>query len=182
MAFYFTINIYIAKYTFFAIIKHTFIIFLALCIFIGINYNCTANAINQILTWLVRFNVGILVLMDTRLWMQFAIILIAVTTPIFTVSNGALLVGDSLISSNWWVVIYTAVLCLLHETNSLFRTNKSYAILIISTLIPCFMNFYSNQFLESRVLILILAMFFDSFMHSVSPYEVIRDNYINLRG
>lgn len=44
------------------------------------------------------------------------------------------------------------------------------------------MNFYSNQFLESRVLILILAMFFDSFMHSVSPYEVIRDNYINLRG
>lgn len=181
MAFYFLINVYVINYSFFSMIKQMFIIFTAICIFLGINYECTQNSINQILTWLVRLNVAILAFGDKRLWMKIVLILVAAMTPIFTITNGMLMTKNTVISMNIWVVIYTAVLCFLFSTNSYFRKNNSYGIIMICALIPCFMHFYSNQFLESRALILLLMMFLDSFMHSVSPYEVIRDNYIKFQ-
>jgi hypothetical protein len=88
-----------------------------------------------------------------------SLLFIVISTPIFIVNNENVKMQSMIISKHLWVLLSTVILFFYYISVPYFCHNVS--IVILAILIPCFMHFYNNTYLESRALSLCVLIIFD---------------------
>jgi len=184
------IGIYLSVFAFFAVtimpsingykapfmIKMHLIIFTSLCIFSGILYKCIRELINPVLTWLVRINIGMLYFAIDNIYIKGLLLLSAITTPYATATNTGIVLRSSFIHKDLWVLLTGILLVVFYISNIDFYTNNSLFIVLFSIIIPTLLYFITNQYLESRSILLCLNIIFDLFNHDKNVFKTITDN------
>jgi len=142
-------------------IKIMLLILGALILFTSLVFTCTQHTINkfQILTTFVFLNSFCLIFTTNNIFMILSLLFLSITTPIFTVKGTSVIIESSLISKDIWVIFSTIILSFYYILNPYFCHNTS--MVITALLIPCFMHFYNNMFLEARALSLCIFFIFD---------------------
>jgi hypothetical protein len=157
-------------------IKTHLLIFTALCIFTGIIYQCTRTLINQILTWLIRLNIGILFFAIDNALIQGLLLFAASTTPYMIASDAGILLRSSFINKDLWVILTCIILLLYYTSDVDFITNNSYYLVLLAIIIPSIMHFTNNKYLEPRLLLLCLCIIFDVFNDGKDVLKIILDS------
>lgn len=170
--FFSNLLIYTSGYGELFMIKSVFISFTALCIFGGILYDCLETSVNNILTWLIRLNIFILIFSIDINWLKVLLFISAMTVPYIKIKDGKLDLESSLVDKNLWILLSTGVLAIYYNQNIYFKNNNSYLMTLMSLFIPCILHFYSNAYFESRAILLCLALCFDVFNHNKSIFNI----------
>jgi hypothetical protein len=157
------------------LLKVQLIVFTSFCVFLGILYKSTRNLVNPILTWLLRINVGVMYFANENVFLKGMMLFIAITTPYFTTSDQGIIIRSSFFNKDLWVLLYTIGLGIFYTVDVEFFTHNSYHLLLISIMIPLFLHFISNKFLESRILLLCLCIVFYLFNHDKPVFKTITD-------
>jgi len=145
-------------------IKLTLIVFGAFLLFLSLIYTCFQDIVSKVLTTFVRLNLFGLICSTNNIFIIISLIFLTVTTPIFTVQNKKVKMDSMIIPKDLWVVLSTVVLIVYYLLNPYFCHNIS--LVIFAAIIPCFMHFFNNNFLESRALALCIFIVFDIFNNS----------------
>lgn len=140
-------------------IKLTLIVFCSFILFVSLIYTCFQDIVNKVLTTFVRLNLFGLICSTNNIFVILSLVFLTVTTPIFTVQNRTVKMESMIIPKDFWVVLSTIVLIVYYLLNPYFCHNVSLA--IFAVIIPCFMHFFNNNFLESRSLSLYVLIIFD---------------------
>lgn len=156
-------------------LKVHLVVFTAVCLFTGILYKCTRNLINQVLTWLVRLNIGILFFAIESWWIKGLLLFSAITTPFMIASDAGILLRSSFIQKDLWVVFTCAILVLYYTSDVDFVTHNLLYMILFAILIPSLLHFIHNTYLESRLFLLCLCILFDVFNHK-NVFNTITDN------
>jgi len=154
-------------------IKMHLIIFTSLCVFVGILYKCTRNSINPLITWLTRLNVGVLYFANDNIFLKTLALFTAVTTPFLTATDSGIVMRSFLVNKHVWVILYTITVALFYNLDKDFFTNNSYPLLLIGIILPIIFHLISNKFIESRAILLCMAIWFDLFNHNKNILKMI---------
>lgn len=140
-------------------IKLMMIAFGSYLFFTGILFDCFKIYFNFVLTTIVRLNIFVLIITTHHLWLILSLIFVTITTPIFLIKDDNVVMSDMFIPKDLWVILATIILSLYYAFTPYFCSN---IFLVISAcIIPVFMHFVSNQYLESRALCLCIVFMFD---------------------
>jgi hypothetical protein len=164
--------IYVNNYGSLFMIKEVFISFTSLCIFSSIIYKCIAEPVNNILTWLVRLNIFILIFTVTNIFLQISLFFTTITTPYIIVKNSELKLSSTIITVTSWIILVTITLYWYYNDNIYFKNNNSFDLVLFSLFIPFIMHFYNNMYFESRAILLCLSLIFDVFNHNKSIFDI----------
>ena len=164
--------IYVNNYSSLFMIKEVFISFTSLCIFTGIIYKCMAEPMNNILTWLVRLNIFILIFTVSNLFLQLLLLITTITTPYIRVKNSELNLSSTVIAVTSWMVLVTTTLFWYYNANMYIKYNNSFHLVLFSLFIPFIMHFYNNMYFESRAILLCLTLILDVFNHQKSIFDL----------
>jgi hypothetical protein len=145
-------------------LKLMLIVFGSFLLFFSLNFKCIQDIVNNILTTCVRLNFFVLIFSIKNIFLMVSMLFITITTPIFTVQNETVKMENMIISKNLWVLLSTIVLIIYYILTPWFCHNVT--LVILAVLIPCFMHFFHNKFLESRALSLCIFIIFDIFNNS----------------
>jgi hypothetical protein len=184
------VGLYLAVFTFFAVtimpsindykapfmIKMHLIIFTALCVFIGILYKCTRDLINNVLTWLIRLNIGVLFFAIDNVFIQGLLLLSTITTPYVIASDSGILLRSSFINKDLWVILTGIILFVYYNSDIDFVVNTTLFMILLAIIIPTMFHFINNKYLETRVMLLCLCIIFDIFNHNKDVLTTITDN------
>ena len=184
------VGLYLAVVTFFAVtimpsindykapfmIKMHLIIFSALCVFTGILYKCTRDLINNVLTWLVRLNIGILFFAIDNMLIKGLILLSTITTPYISASDSGILLRSSFINKDLWVILTGIILFIYYNSDIDFVINNTLFMILLAIIIPTLFHFINNKYFESRFMLLCLCIIFDIFNHNKNVLSTITDN------
>lgn len=165
---------YALEYFPITMVKLTLIVFGSGLLFLALNYDCFQPTANQILTTVMRVNIGGLIVSTHNIFIAIALLFAVATTPIFTVHNRTVKMESVLIPKDAWVVLSTAVLIAYYISNPWFCHNIGLAVLAV--LIPCFMHFFTDNFFESRALSLCVLIVFDIFNNSKKSINNLLDD------
>lgn len=157
-------------------IKSHLLIFTAMCIFTGIIYQCTRTLINQILTWLIRLNIGILFFAIDNVFIQGLLLFAASTTPYMIASDAGILLRSSFINKDLWVILTGIILLFFYTTDVDFIMNNSYYLVLFAIIIPSIMHFTNNKYLEPRLMLLCLVIIFDVFNKDKDVLKIILES------
>jgi zinc transporter ZupT len=157
-------------------IKMHLIIFTALCVFIGILYKCTRDLINNVLTWLIRLNIGVLFFAIDNVFIQGLLLLSTITTPYVIASDSGILLRSSFINKDLWVILTGIILFVYYNSDIDFVVNTTLFMILLAIIIPTMFHFINNKYLETRVMLLCLCIIFDIFNHNKDVLTTITDN------
>ncbi len=159
---------YVADYTPLIMLKLTLINITALTYTSGILFDCFRSYSNRWLTWLLRINIACLIPTIHNTLLQFLLLATTITVPITTVDNIKINFKSYIIDKNAWVILCTLVLGWFYYDNIYFRTNPSEPLTYTALLVPAGLHFMKYPYLESRLILLMLAEIFDAFNHRKS--------------
>lgn len=181
------IGLFLAIFTFFIVIlmpfvnnyksagfmiKMNLIIFSSLCIMIGLIYKCTRHSINQILTWSIRLNIGILLFVAENYIIKALLLFSAITTPYIYI-NDTIVLKPSFINKDLWVFLTGIILLWFYITNKDFNTNNTLYIVLLAIIIPTLFHFINNKYFESRAILMCLVLIFDVFNHNKNIIKIL---------
>lgn len=155
-------------------LKLHLIILTSICIFAGLLYDCIRSPIHQILTWLIRLNIGCLFFAIDNYTIKGLLLFSAITTPYVFINNEGIILKSSFIHKDIWVVLTTISLLWFYCENKYFNANSSFYLVLLSLLIPFVFHFVYNKYFESRAILLCLSMLFDVFNHEKNVSGIIK--------
>jgi hypothetical protein len=175
-------------------IKMNLIVFSSICIMIGLLYKCTQDSINKILTWTIRFNIGVLLFSTNNYLIKLLLLFSATTTPYLYITDepndqndqndpnkankkndneSIIVLKSSLINKDLWVVLTGLILILYYAKSKSFNTNNSFCIVLLAIIIPTIFHFINNKYFESRLILLCLVIIFDVFNHNKNIIKIL---------
>ena len=155
-------------------VKLTLIVFGSGLLFLALNYDCFKTTANQLLTMIMRVNIGGLIVSTHNVFLAIALLFVVATTPIITVYNKTVKLESVLIPKDAWVVLSTAVLIMYYISSQWFCHNLG--LVAMAALIPCCMHFIGDKFIESRTLALCVLIVFDIFNNSKKSINNLLDD------
>ena len=153
-------------------IKMNLIVFSAHCIMIGLIYKCTRTSINQIFTWSIRLNIGILLFVAENYIIKSLLLFSAITTP-YIYMNDTIVLKSSFINKDLWVFLTGIILLWFYITNKDFNTNNTLYIVLLAIIIPTIFHFINNKYFESRAILMCLVLIFDVFNHNKNIIKIL---------
>jgi hypothetical protein len=125
--------------------------------------------VNNVLTWLVRLNILVLLFTISNIYLQGLLLFSTITVPHISAKNGKLDLTPSIIPVNLWVILVTLTLLWFYNHNIFFKNNNRIRLTLLSLLIPVIMHFYNNTYFESRVMLLCITLIFAN-----NPYNIVK--------
>lgn len=153
------------KYGFKTMIKIYLVILSSLFVFSALQYEALLYFFNHSFIYILALNIGVLILSTKHRLIQLLLLLSTLSTPNVKIdSRNKIQLYDSFIPSDYWVLLTCITLSLYYThcdgaDHCDFSKNIYFALLCIW--IPTILHYFSNEYLESRALLLCLFTLFD---------------------
>lgn len=124
------------------------------------------------MSYLIMSNIAGLILIGNPVIINFAIILITITTPLFHIDeNKNITIHDNWLDKSLWMILYTFVLLYIFLYNNNFtclhctQSDIVKGLVILALLFPYAMYVIHEKWLEYRLFSLVLVIIIDFFIY-----------------